>query len=123
MRKLTYLASPYSDPCPAVRESRYLDAVNAVAYLSSLDMCVYSPIVSCHPIATKFKLPVNWETWKENDELMLSLSSHMVILRLPEWEKSKGISEEILICRRNDISVSFLDLETVNRWVVKTLGE
>ena len=45
---MIYLASPYSDPDPAVKQARYDAAVRAVGALMARGETVYSRIVSTH---------------------------------------------------------------------------
>ena len=54
--ELIYLASPYSDPDPWVKENRFLAVCTKAAKMMSEGAYVFSPIAHTHPIA-KYGLP------------------------------------------------------------------
>jgi hypothetical protein len=96
MKPLVYLASPYSDPNPEIREQRFRAVCKYAAGLMRLGDSVFSPIAHTHPIAL-FDLPKGRDFWQQYDEKMLSVCDSMIVLMLPGWEKSKGIAGEIAI--------------------------
>ena len=69
---LTYLASPYSHPDPAVREGRYRAACAVAAILSARGDLVFSPVSHGHGIGLSGRLPVSWEYWQRLDLRMLA---------------------------------------------------
>lgn len=109
MVELTYLASPYSSPDPAVREQRYRDVVAAVARLMQRGEHVFSPIASSHPIAVAHDLPGDWAYWAAFDELMVSRCDRLVVLMLDGWRTSRGVHAEIAIAQRLGIPVTFME--------------
>ena len=56
---MIYLASPYSDPDPIVREKRFAAACLAAASLIGSGEAVFSPIVHGHPLV-HYGLPADW---------------------------------------------------------------
>lgn len=91
---MIYLASPYSDPDPAVMESRFDAACRKAGELMNAGHVVYSPIVHCHPIAVRVGLPRDWTFWERFDREMLSRATSFQILCLPGWGTSKGVKAE-----------------------------
>jgi len=92
-----YLACPYSDPDPAVRQQRF-EQVNAfAAKLMAEGLTVFSPISHAHSIALAGDLPKGWDFWERYDREFLAVCETLVVLRLSGWAESKGIREEIQI--------------------------
>ena len=96
---MIYLASPHSDPDPAVQEQRFEAVCKAAADLMQNGFLVFSPIVHSHPIS-KYGLPTDWEFWKKYDEEMLSFCSAFWIYTLPGWKESKGVGAEFSIASK-----------------------
>ena len=97
MKKLIYLASPYSSSCEATRERRFEAACIATGALMRKGYVVFSPIALAHPIAVRCGLPKGWEYWKQFDETFLSACSYPVVLQLPGWDVSEGVKAETLV--------------------------
>lgn len=89
-----YLASPYSDPDPLVREMRYLRTADVVRTLLKNGLHVYSPIVHCHELAKIWDMPRESEFWDKYNRAMLDSSDGLFILRLEGWSRSVGIGKE-----------------------------
>jgi len=93
-----YLASPYSHPDAAVRESRFHAVCEYAAEAMRDGQLVYSPIVHSHPLAER-GLPGDWSFWSSHNRAMLERSSALVVLALPGWEKSEGVQAEVGMAR------------------------
>jgi nucleoside 2-deoxyribosyltransferase len=89
-----YLASPYSHPDEAVRETRFRQACWHAVRLMREGQLVYSPIVHSHPLA-EMGLPGDWPFWAEHDRAMLERCDVLSVLKLPGWTESVGVSAEI----------------------------
>lgn len=109
MLPLAYLAVPYSDPNPAVREERFQAANSAAARLFQQGRQVYSPISHSHPITLAGKLPEQFSFWAKFDLDMLARCEELLVLRLPGWRDSVGVTAEIAAAREYGIPVKFLD--------------
>jgi nucleoside 2-deoxyribosyltransferase len=89
-----YLASPYTDPDPAVRTQRF-NATCAVAALLMRDgHMVFSPVVHGHPL-TRHGLPGDWSYWKPHARWHLARCDEIVVLMLEGWEESVGLCAEV----------------------------
>jgi hypothetical protein len=108
--RYTYLACPYSHPDFAVREQRYRDVTECAARLMvSDDLVVYSPISHSHPIAPF--MPVQPHGfWMRQCMPFLSHADELLVLRLPGWDKSRGVKEEIMIANLLGIPVNYIDM-------------
>ena len=93
--KKIYLACPYTDHDPQVKEARF-QAVNQMsARLIQEGYFVFSPISHTHPIALAGELPGHWEFWEAYDRSFLDWADEVFVLQLPGWETSKGVQGEI----------------------------
>jgi len=90
---LYYLASPYTNPDPAVRQVRFQAACEATAHLMRQRMHVFSPVVHSHPLAAY--LPAGWDFWRPVDLHFLGLCQRFIVLMLPGWRESVGVGDEI----------------------------
>jgi hypothetical protein len=107
-KTLVYLAVPYSDPDPAVREQRFEQANAAAAVLMGSGIHIFSPISHTHPIAKAGNLPLGWDFWEGYDRDILQTCAALVVLMLPGWEKSTGVGGEIRIARELEIPVFYV---------------
>ncbi len=93
---MIYLAQPYSDQNKAIMERRYQQGMEAVARIVDQKHIIYSPIVHCHAVAVKYKLPRDADWWMAYNLEFLRLADEMWILRLEGWECSRGVNAEII---------------------------
>jgi hypothetical protein len=91
---MEYLASPYSDPDPAVRQLRYEQVTIAAAELIRRGAVIFCPITHSHPLEQIGGLRGGWDFWQRQDIPFLQLSNAFHILQLPGWDKSEGVTAE-----------------------------
>lgn len=91
-KPLVYLASPYTHPDAVVREIRFKHALLAAGKLLEEGFTVFSPIVHFHPIAEAYKLPTDWAFWENLCRQYLSVSNRLIVLEIPGWEESTGVT-------------------------------
>lgn len=108
MSKLIYLASPYTHPDPAVREQRYMAAVQATMKLLQSGMAVFCPVAYSHQFALQ-GMGGEWDTWERFDRVMIERCDELWILEIPGWEESKGIKAELNLAREMGKVVRFLE--------------
>lgn len=106
-RPLVYLACPYSDPDPAVREQRFHASNLAAAELMRAGEMVFAPISHTYPIAVDGDLPKSWDFWERYDRAILSCCCKVIVLCLPGWQKSVGVQVEIKIALEMGIPVIY----------------
>jgi hypothetical protein len=73
---------------------------------------VYSPIISCHPLAAGWGLDPGYEFWKALDERMISVCDEVHVYCMPGWRESVGIAAEIAIANRLEKPVIYHQVET-----------
>lgn len=109
---MIYLASPYSDPNPEVKEQRFNDVCRAAAELMRRGILIFSPIAHTHPIAN-FGLPSGWEFWRQFDYHHIETSEQVWVLTLPGWADSVGVSAEVEIAKELGKPVRLVDAGTL----------
>jgi hypothetical protein len=102
-----YLASPYSDPDPEVMEKRFLAAEQVTAELLLKARIVYSPIVHCHALARKHRMPTDAKFWQNYNFAMLGCASQLLVITLPGWSESRGVTGEMKHAREKNIPISY----------------
>lgn len=107
---LIYLASPYSDPDPAVMQWRFEIICGIAGDLMRSGQLIFSPIAHTHPIAARCDLPRGWDFWQRYDHAMLIACSKLLVAKMPGWNKSVGVAGEVKIARQMGIPIEFLDL-------------
>ena len=99
---LIYFSSPYTDDNRALEEHRY-DAITDLMsdiITCGLPITAYSPITYTHHLAPLVDSEFNWI---EFDKQFLLRCDAMIVITLGNWERSRGIKEEIKFCIDNNI--------------------
>lgn len=103
-----YLASPYTDKNPLVRQTRYNQVAQTVVQLLNKNIFVYSPIVHCHEIAKRYSLPKDFKFWQNYNYAMLRQAAALHIVKLEGWEDSEGVKSEVRYALEHGIPVAHL---------------
>lgn len=107
---MIYLASPYTDPNPQVMDERYEAVLDKAAEFFQRGEFVFSPIVHCHLMAYRHKLPKDISYWNNYNTEMLSLCDELCVLMLPCWENSRGIRFEIELASKLGKRISYVGI-------------
>ncbi len=86
-----YLGSPYTHPDLAVMEQRAQAVTDFTSQLLCAGLHVYSPIVHCHEMAKRHKLPREYEFWSGYNKTMLLAGLGLGVYQLDGWKQSKGL--------------------------------
>ena len=106
---MIYLAGPYSHEDPKVREQRFEALTKKAAELRIDGLVIFSPITHGHAIADRHDLPLDFQWWQNQCLDILSRATSMVVLRLPGYDESKGVSAEIAHAERLNIKIEFMN--------------
>jgi len=109
--KLIYLASPYSHPDDEVREDNYIVVSNIAADMVSNGYVVFSPISYGHNLLGFKNMPSNWEFWFNFCVAFLLRCDKLVVCKMPGWDNSIGVKEEIEIARNCGIEVEYIETD------------
>jgi hypothetical protein len=90
-----YLATPYSK-YPRGIEAAFVDAAIQASILIKAGIRVYSPIAHTHPVATFGNIdPYDHAIWLPADKPFMDAACGLIVCKLPGWDVSFGIGEEI----------------------------
>ena len=104
MRPITYLACPYRHPDPLVRKKRLAAANLVAAELYAQGKLVYSPLthnITLSDMAAKHDAALSLEF----DARIFSQCGNLVVLKLPGWEESSGVAQEIAWAKERGIAI------------------
>lgn len=108
MKRIVYLAIPYSHPDKQVRHRRFEIANEVAADLMSKGEMVFSPISHSHVIAVKNDLPTSWDYWQEHCKSFVSVSSKLYVITVDGWEESTGVQAEIELAKELNIPIKYI---------------
>jgi hypothetical protein len=108
---LVYLASPYTNPDDAIKEKNYEMVSEIAAVLTAEGHVVFSPISYGHNLI-KFKdMPGDWAFWFNFCVTFLLKCDKLIVCKMPGWEHSVGVQEEIEIASKHCIPIEFIDVK------------
>ena len=109
--ELIYLASPYTNADDAIREKNYEMVSEIAAVLTAQGYVVFSPISYGHNLI-KFKtMPGDWTFWFNFCVTFLLKCDKLVVYKMPGWENSVCVQEEIEIASKHGIPIEFRDVK------------
>ena len=108
LKTIAYLAAPYSHPDPEVKTQRLEDVAKAAAQLFSKGVWVFSPLTHNMTIDA-YGIHGNWQQWGEFDLEMMARCDALLILKLPGWEDSKGVRDEITYAKKIGLPIEEID--------------
>jgi hypothetical protein len=113
---MLYLASPYSHRDPKVMQERFEVAEQVTAHLLNSNVWVYSPIVHCHALSQKYKLPTNFGFWRDYNYSILRLAEALWVIDMDGWRTSQGVTDELNFARTCRIETYTIDPNTFRRY-------
>lgn len=95
-----YVLSPYTAPSETEMNFRAHLTACAVAELMAKpefsDYIFFSPVVHYHQIVLRNpKLPRDVSYWMKINLFYMRQATHAIVLQIPGWKESKGISKEL----------------------------
>jgi hypothetical protein len=110
-RKIVFISSPYSHPDDEIRESNFKIVSKLAAELNSKGIVAVSPITYGHTLLNFKEMPTDWEFWKEFCLTFLEKSSEVIVYKMPGWENSRGMKEEIEFAKNLNIPIRYMEYE------------
>jgi nucleoside 2-deoxyribosyltransferase len=90
-----YLATPYTN-YPDGHEAAFREASANAALLVRHGVPVFCPIAHTHPMAEHLPAEVqDHEFWMEVDAPFMAAAFGAIVLKMPGWQRSRGVSHEI----------------------------
>jgi hypothetical protein len=101
-----YLAGPYSG-----QEKHSFGCLTYMAgVLQKLGHVVFSPVTHSHPVACSQHMPTDHEFWMAQDLSFLhDWADELWVLKLPGWETSRGVQEEIRTAEEMCLTVRYCE--------------
>lgn len=109
MNSLCYIAMPYSHKDEAVIQQRMEKFYKISADLLNEGKLPISPVLN-HPICERHKIPGSYTFWKEYSQTLLSKCDELIVLRMPGWEESIGVLDEIRFAIQLNIPIKYMDV-------------
>jgi len=104
---ISYLGAPYSHPDEKVRKFRLDSTSKLASRLFNQGRFVYSPLT--HNISLSyFGNETTFETWGTFDLEMLSRCDELLVYKLPGWQESKGLLNEINFAKEHNIPITYI---------------
>lgn len=102
--KLIYLGAPYSDPDPTIIAARMAAFEDVVARLLTEGQFPISPLLN-HGLVGRHKVGGDWTFWQHYSRRLLTHCDVLMIIELPGWQTSEGVTGEIDLARMLSIPV------------------
>lgn len=103
--KILYIASPYKHPDEKVVEARAKQVAEVTAQITyNFETVAFSPIVYSHYLKDFIPGPVDWY---KMDLVYLRKCFMMLVVQIPGWEESYGVSLERDEARKHRIPVIY----------------
>ena len=115
---MIYLASPYTHKQPEVEQLRYEQVMDITAHLMGLNCPVFSPIVHCHILAKKYKLPTDFSYWQSYSESAIVSCESFMIAAIDGWKDSRGVRTEYKFAVNEDKRISLVEQKNTGYWVM-----
>lgn len=112
---LKYLASPYTDPDPAVRERRAREVCAIASEFINRGYRVITPIGMYHWMAITCGLPTKADFWHGLNRELLGYCDELWILALLGWQTSTGVNDEIIWARGLDLPIYLINPANLER--------
>ncbi len=107
--QIIYVASPYSSGDPEQIQNNYEMVTEFVAMLVSMGYIAISPITYGHTLLDYQDMPKDYGFCKHFCIGLLKKSDAILVLKLPGWEDSVGVQDEMDFARKNHIEVYLID--------------
>lgn len=105
---MIYLAAPYSHPSASLRANRVRATAYIVAYLAHRGEVAFSPILHGHYTEVSTGKEIPWQIWMSHGFGMLEKATKMMVLELPGWKESKGVTAELKKAEELNIPLEML---------------
>jgi hypothetical protein len=116
--KLYYFASPYSHDNTFVRQARYEATIYIASELTKLGFRLLEPIAMCHEQSNRHNMPSGYDFWQTRDRGFIDVCDAVLVLTLPGWKKSKGVTDEIAYAKKHGLTVHKID---ANKFITKSM--
>lgn len=114
-----YLAAPYTHEDPAIVALRMQQVEEVTCMFFRSQTPVYSPLVSWHDLALKYKLPNDYRAYRIQNLACIRACSELLVLDLTGWNNSLGVQWEIEEAQDRNIPVNLYHWNQTNQCIFK----
>ncbi len=113
MQPIVFISSPYNHPDRFVMEENYLKVAKLANRLIHKGVVAISPVAYGHNLLslTEKEIPGDWDFWKAFCFTLIDKSDEVYVYKIPGWDKSGGVREEIEYATSKGIKVTYIDPE------------
>lgn len=116
---IEYLALPYSHKSERVMKERAAISDFIFRELSMEGRIVFAPITMCHRVAKEYGMPRDWRFWRKMGEAFVNISDRVLVIALPKWHRSVGLTAELDLAAKRGLEIEYLDV----KHYMRKLGE
>lgn len=118
-----YLASPYSK-YPEGLEAAHRHVCIIRGALTRVPIPAYSPIAETHPVAIYSGMdPLDHKIWLPDYKPKMRHACGLIVAKMPTWEISFGISEEIKEFTKMQKPILYLDWPADDKAIGRLIGD
>jgi len=103
-----FLACPYGND-PEQQKFRFEQITLCTCKLMRNGHQVYSPITYGHILNIYDNLGNNIEFWMNQNQWLLENCDCLAVLKLPQWQESNGVKEEIELAKKLNKQIWYLE--------------
>jgi hypothetical protein len=106
---MIFVSSPYTHADPEKMEENYRTVSFYSSKLCSEGVVAISPILYGHTAVKFHPMPTDWDFWKNFCLTILDKCVEIHVLKMPGWELSKGMKEEMEFARKRNIKITYIE--------------
>lgn len=109
---LWYLASPYSK-YEGGQQKAHDDVIKIMAQLVKNGLNIFCPIAHTHALGLEMGNALDSTFWTEFDNTFLELCDGVIVAKMPGWDQSTGVAQEIAEAEKTGKQIVYLDPDIV----------
>ena len=109
---MIYIASPYSDDDPAIRQHRFEQARDCVLFHTKKGTLALSPIMYFHQLAVDNDLALDADSWWLLNRQLMDACDELHVLKMDGWQDSLGVQKEIEYALRTSMYVEYISWQS-----------
>ncbi len=106
---VAYLAAPYSSSTKEQTNELIKQFCIVDGKLSANEIIAVSPLHKHLLFMHDVDLPSDWSYWKKYCVSLLHRCDYMIVIKLPGWDISEGVTAEILIAKSLNTKIVYID--------------
>lgn len=103
-----YLATVFTSH-PNGPEIAFRQAASVAAFFMRLGIPVFCPIAHGYPAQYTGMLEASHDFWMAVDQPFMDTAGGLIVVKMPNWEKSSGITEEIAVFEQAGKPVLYME--------------